>query len=157
MARIHWRLDARLVQVNDALQIYQMQREIAILRKVSYDRNIVQFYGACTSQPTMLCMEYMEVRKRLSSPRPAQQSALPVTTQPGSILSRNGVVMLVAPCYACCQLSRLARIHAVPRWQHVPTTRVAPVYWQHVPTPRVAPVYWRDPMPVATGHDALCT
>ena len=51
------------MQVNDALQIYQMRREIAILRKVSYDRNIVQFYGACTSEPTMLCMEYMEVSK----------------------------------------------------------------------------------------------
>ena len=51
-----------MLQVNDALQIYQMRREIAILRKVSYDRNIVQFYGACTSEPTMLCMEYMEVR-----------------------------------------------------------------------------------------------
>jgi len=52
-----------LLQVNDALQIYQMRREIAILRKVSYDRNIVQFYGACTAEPTMLCMEYMEVRR----------------------------------------------------------------------------------------------
>ena len=44
-----------------------MRREIAILRKVSYDRNIVQFYGACTAEPTMLCMEYMEVRRSCDS------------------------------------------------------------------------------------------
>ncbi len=36
-------------------------QEISILKSISYDRNIVQFYGACTSEPTMLCMEYMEV------------------------------------------------------------------------------------------------
>lgn len=58
--------------LNDQL-LHQMEREIAILRKVSHDKNVVQFYGAClpkatASQPTvggiraMLVMEYMEVR-----------------------------------------------------------------------------------------------
>lgn len=44
--------------------LYQMHKEAAILRKVSFDSNIVQFYGACL--PTMLCMEYMEVRHPLT-------------------------------------------------------------------------------------------
>ena len=32
------------------------------MKKVSYDANVVQFYGACTTEPAMLVMEYMEVR-----------------------------------------------------------------------------------------------
>jgi hypothetical protein len=38
-----------------------MRKEIAILKRVSYDPHIVQFYGACTTEPAMLVMEYMEV------------------------------------------------------------------------------------------------
>ena len=37
-------------------------QEIQLLRRISFDRNIVQFYGACLeSQPPMLVMEYMAV------------------------------------------------------------------------------------------------
>ena len=39
-----------------------LRKEIVILKRVSYDVNIVQFYGACTTEPAMLVMEYMEVR-----------------------------------------------------------------------------------------------
>ncbi len=41
-----------------------LRKEIAILKKVSYDVNIVQFYGACSAEPAMLVMEYMEVRPK---------------------------------------------------------------------------------------------
>ena len=53
------------------LLLYQMRKESAILRKVSHDCNIVQYYGACLPSPAslelsdsgaMLVMEYMEVR-----------------------------------------------------------------------------------------------
>ena len=34
-----------------------------MLRRISFDRNIVQFYGACLeTKPPMLVMEYMGVR-----------------------------------------------------------------------------------------------
>ena len=49
-------------QVGDKHTLHQLRREIAILKKVSFDANIVQFYGACTTEPAMLVMEYMEVR-----------------------------------------------------------------------------------------------
>ena len=41
-----------------------LSKEVQILKKVSLDRNIVQFYGAClrSQQSAMLVMEYMEVR-----------------------------------------------------------------------------------------------
>lgn len=47
----------------------ELQREVAILRRVSADANIVQFYGAVfpdggvsPRSPAMLVMEYMQVR-----------------------------------------------------------------------------------------------
>jgi serine/threonine protein kinase len=40
-------------------------QEISILKSISYDRNIVQFYGAVLSgSEPMLVLEYMEVRIR---------------------------------------------------------------------------------------------
>jgi len=42
---------------------FQLRREIAIAKRVSYDKHIVQFYGACTTvNGAWLCMELMEVR-----------------------------------------------------------------------------------------------
>jgi hypothetical protein len=41
-----------------------LRKEIAILKKVNHDGNIVQFYGACSAEPAMLVMEYMEVRPK---------------------------------------------------------------------------------------------
>ena len=39
-----------------------MRKEIDIMQRVSYDSNIVQFFGACTTtEPAMLVMEYMRV------------------------------------------------------------------------------------------------
>ena len=39
-----------------------MVQEIQLLRKLSFDRNIVQFYGACLQEEnTMMVLEYMEV------------------------------------------------------------------------------------------------
>ena len=38
-------------------------QEIGVLQKVSFDRNIVQYYGACLeAEQPMLIMEYMAVR-----------------------------------------------------------------------------------------------
>ena len=40
-----------------------MRKEIGIMRAISFDSNIVQFFGACTTtEPAMLVMEYMQVR-----------------------------------------------------------------------------------------------
>ena len=48
-----------------------MRKEIGIMRAVSYDSHIVQFFGACTTtEPAMLVMEYMRVSKIAN--RPAQ-------------------------------------------------------------------------------------
>ena len=42
-----------------------MLQEIQLLKRISHDRNIVQFYGACLeTKPPMLIMEYMGVRMR---------------------------------------------------------------------------------------------
>ena len=48
-------------QAEDATTLQLMRKEIAILKHVSFDPHIVQFYGACTTEPAMLVMEYMEV------------------------------------------------------------------------------------------------
>lgn len=42
----------------------QLEKETAVLERVSYDRNIVQYYGACfqNQSSAMLVMEYMAVR-----------------------------------------------------------------------------------------------
>ena len=46
-----------------------VRREIAILKRVSYDCNVVQFYGACSGDDgAWVCMELMEV---IAGPRPA--------------------------------------------------------------------------------------
>ena len=42
-------------------------QEVQLLKLISFDRNIVQFYGACLdTQPPMLVMEYMGVRAALT-------------------------------------------------------------------------------------------
>ncbi|KAK9825364.1 hypothetical protein WJX81_004084 [Elliptochloris bilobata] len=44
----------------DAIQLALFIEEIQLLKRISFDRNVVQFYGACLeSQPPMLVMEYM--------------------------------------------------------------------------------------------------
>ena len=51
--------------VADEQKLHQLRREIAIMKRVSYDKHIVQFYGACTTvNGAWLCMEYMEARSR---------------------------------------------------------------------------------------------
>ena len=48
--------------VDDPQKLHQLRREIAIMQRISYDKHIVQFYGACmTGAGAWLCMEYMEV------------------------------------------------------------------------------------------------
>ncbi|KAL0019977.1 hypothetical protein WJX79_004684 [Trebouxia sp. C0005] len=45
----------------DAQQLAEFAKEIQLLRKLSFDRNIVQFYGACLQEEnTMMVLEYME-------------------------------------------------------------------------------------------------
>ena len=41
-------------------------QEIQLLKRISHDRNVVQFYGACLeTKPPMLIMEYMGVSQAL--------------------------------------------------------------------------------------------
>ena len=48
--------------VDDPQKLQQLRREIAIMQCISYDKHVVQFYGACTMRDgAWLCMEYMEV------------------------------------------------------------------------------------------------
>ncbi len=40
-----------------------LQEEVHIMERVSFDRNIVQYYGACLNEEVpLLVMEYMAVR-----------------------------------------------------------------------------------------------
>ncbi len=49
--------------VDDPQKLHLMRREVAIMKRVSYDPNIVQFYGACSGPDgAWVCMELMEVR-----------------------------------------------------------------------------------------------
>ena len=50
--------------------VYQMRKESVILQKVSRDTNVVRYFGACMSEPTMLVMEFMEVRLFMASSCP---------------------------------------------------------------------------------------
>ena len=48
------------------LCFFPILQEIQLLKRISHDRNIVQFYGACLeTKPPMLIMEYMGVRAAL--------------------------------------------------------------------------------------------
>ena len=48
--------------VDDPQKLHQLRREVAIMQRISYDANVVQYYGACMSgEGAWLCMEYMEV------------------------------------------------------------------------------------------------
>ena len=57
-------------------------QEIQLLKRISHDRNIVQFYGACLeTKPSMLIMEYMGVRSQwlqcqVSSERPCSPAVM---------------------------------------------------------------------------------
>ncbi|KAK9829623.1 hypothetical protein WJX72_006940 [[Myrmecia] bisecta] len=57
----------------DSHQLQQFRKEISILKSLSFDRNIVQFYGACVQGgKPMLVLEYMEggdLRQAMSSAR----------------------------------------------------------------------------------------
>lgn len=53
----------KVLQYSDDAQLRQFEKEITLLKSLSFDRNIVQFYGACLqNQDTMLLLEYMAVR-----------------------------------------------------------------------------------------------
>ena len=53
--------------VDDPQKLHQLRREVAIMQRISYDRNVVQFYGACMNGAgAWLCMEYMEVGRSAS-------------------------------------------------------------------------------------------
>ena len=42
--------------------VFDAIQEVDVLKSVSYDRNVVQFYGTCPlGDQTMLVLEYMEV------------------------------------------------------------------------------------------------
>ena len=44
-------------------------QEVEVLKSVSYDRNVVQFYGTCVlGNQTMLVSEYMEVWRMFCGP-----------------------------------------------------------------------------------------
>jgi serine/threonine protein kinase len=48
----------KVLQHTDEAMLKQFQSEIKLLRRISFDRNIVQFYGACLQQEdTMVCKQ----------------------------------------------------------------------------------------------------
>ena len=54
---------------NDVRASHGILQEINLMEKLSFDRNIVQFYGAVLSGPApMLVLEFMEGMPRPSSP-----------------------------------------------------------------------------------------
>jgi len=66
-------------------------QEISILKSISYDRNIVQFYGAVLSgSEPMLVLEYMQVR----SPSPASPIPLVSPTWAASPADQDTRLML---------------------------------------------------------------
>ena len=81
--------------VDDAQKLQQMQREVAIMKKVSFDANIVQFYGACTTADgAWLMMEYMEVRNGCSQGSRALRSILCIMFHAARAVQR-------LPCCRC--------------------------------------------------------
>ncbi|KAL3142557.1 hypothetical protein ABBQ38_002877 [Trebouxia sp. C0009 RCD-2024] len=51
----------KILAAADDQQLHAFKKEIAVLRSLSYDRNLVQFYGACLEREhAMLVLEYME-------------------------------------------------------------------------------------------------
>ena len=74
---------------NQSLCVIQ---EIALLRRLSFDGNIVQFYGACLQQQnTMMVLEYMAVGT-LHKHSPVQSCLLPF----GSLLAVSSVCICSA-------------------------------------------------------------
>ena len=77
-------------------------QEVEVLKSVSYDRNVVQFYGTCPyGNQTMLVFEYMEVLPA-AAPSAATAAAGPVAA----------VMMRLLPslsCFCCCCCSRCCR------------------------------------------------
>lgn len=57
----------RLTTVTDPMLLNTIRKEISILQRVSFDRNVVQFYGAWLKDAAhaMLVMEFCEVRRVL--------------------------------------------------------------------------------------------
>lgn len=54
------RVTVQVLHASDDSQTKAFQKEISILKSISYDRNIVQFYGAVLTDRPMLVLEYME-------------------------------------------------------------------------------------------------
>jgi serine/threonine protein kinase len=50
----------KVLHASDEAQTRAFRKEISILKSISYDRNIVQFYGAVLTERPMLVLEYME-------------------------------------------------------------------------------------------------
>ena len=61
-ARVRWLQPLTITVFSHGCSVGHSQ-EISILKSISYDRNIVQFYGAVLSgSEPMLVLEYMQVR-----------------------------------------------------------------------------------------------
>lgn len=66
--------DAKCVKILQELKVLKraltnpelvMRQEVSVLKGLSYDTNVVQFYGSCVKDgKILLVLEYMEVRKR---------------------------------------------------------------------------------------------
>ena len=67
-------------------------QEIAVLRSLSYDRNLVQFYGACLEREhAMLVLEYMEGGDLYQA---IQENSYPVDTRLLSWYQKGGTIAL---------------------------------------------------------------
>jgi len=67
-------------------------QEIAVLRSLSYDRNLVQFYGACLEREhAMLVLEYMEGGDLYQA---IQENSYPLDTRLLSWYQKGGTIAL---------------------------------------------------------------
>ncbi len=83
-------------------------QEIGVLQKVSYDRNIVQYYGAClTAEQPMLIMEFCAVR-RCRSTVMGKQDVAGRMIMPGILASPAPVGLLPSVVVAAEELQIIA-------------------------------------------------
>ena len=69
-----------------------VSQEIAVLRSLSYDRNLVQFYGACLEREhAMLVLEYMEGGDLYQA---IQENSYPLDTRLLSWYQKGGTIAL---------------------------------------------------------------
>ncbi|KAL0051196.1 hypothetical protein WJX82_003584 [Trebouxia sp. C0006] len=82
----------KILAAADDQQLHAFKKEIAVLRSLSYDRNLVQFYGACLEREhAMLVLEYMEGGDLYQA---IQENSYPLDTRLLSWYQKGGTIAL---------------------------------------------------------------